>query len=226
MIGFLKGTLQDLTDGRALVFVEFGSTGGSGSGVGYSVAVPGSAEYSGLVIGQPISFFVHTHVREDALDLYAFKTSVEREMFLTLLTVNGIGPKGALGVLTRVSLDQLIRSILEDDKASLTEIPGIGKKTAERIVLELGSVVQKKIAAGSLSYQNLPKNVGQAISQVSARSQESQVMRDARDALLGLGYRENDVQSVFKKITDDGSLSVIEQPTAQDWIKQALKRIS
>jgi Holliday junction DNA helicase RuvA len=123
-------------------------------------------------------------------------------------------------------LDQLIRSILEDDKASLTEIPGIGKKTAERIVLELGSVVQKKIAAGSLSYQNLPKNVGQAISQVSARSQESQVMRDARDALLGLGYRENDVQSVFKKITDDGSLSVIEQPTAQDWIKQALKRIS
>ena len=115
--------------------------------VGYSVNVPRNSQYELLPNGKVIELFIHTHVREDQLDLYGFATKSEKELFLTLLSVNGIGPKGALSILSGADTSQLVQAIIEGDKALLTKLPGVGKKTAERMVLELSDSLRKKMDA-------------------------------------------------------------------------------
>ena len=109
MIGFLSGEVLENTDGKLLLIV---------GGVGYSVAVPLSAEYGLLAPGKALSLYCHTHVREDALDLYGFATRDERDLFLILLGANGIGPKMALGILSRVQPAQLVQAVMNDDSAN------------------------------------------------------------------------------------------------------------
>src|SRR3954454_8889373 len=134
MIGYLRGEVLEHTEGRMLFLV---------AGVGYAVSVPTRSSYFSFAPGFATDLHIHTHVREDALDLYGFSSRVEKEIFLTLLTVNGVGPKMALGILSRVEPDELIRAVVEGDKDSLTRVPGIGKKTAERVVLELSDKMRK-----------------------------------------------------------------------------------
>lgn len=134
MIGRLRGELAIL--GAEVVLLDVG-------GVGYELTVPLSTtavlERSG--IGATVELFVHTHVREDALILFGFATGLERRVFEKLITVSGVGPKVARAVLSGLATDRLIAAIASGDAAVLATIPGIGKKTAERLVLELKDVV-------------------------------------------------------------------------------------
>ena len=223
MIGYLSGVILDYSPGNVLVGV-----GESGARVGYSVCVPCLSAYDAWGVGSRIELFVHTHVREDALDLYGFASRAEKELFLTLLTVNGIGPKGAMNFLSKAETEQLVQAILEEDKATLVQIPGIGKKTAERVVLELADPLRKKVAAGILS---LPGTKASArLADSSKRSNPSltlksgktasPLVRDACDALLGLGYREGDALQLIERV-----LESMDQPPlkVEELIRGALR---
>jgi Holliday junction DNA helicase RuvA len=222
MIGFLRGQVIENADGKLLVMA--GANGESG--VGYQIAVPAGAEYDDLLPGKKVDLHVYTHVREDALDLYGFRTRGEKELFLTLLSVNGIGPKVAMGILSKVSPGLLIQAVLSGKKEELTQIPGIGKKTAERVVLELADPLRKKSEAGL--FQGIaPRAAGAALDKLGgARAQasrESAVLKDARAALVGLGYREQDVNSLLKTVMEE-----TEAPPqrAEDLIRTALSRMA
>ncbi len=128
MIAHLRGRILDKQPNRLVVDVN---------GIGYDVAVPLSTFYGLGDAGSDIALRIHTHVREDALALYGFATRLEQELFERLISVSGIGPKLALAVLSGIEPPELIRAIEKGDLARLTAIPGVGKKTGERIVLEL-----------------------------------------------------------------------------------------
>ena len=128
MIARLKGTLVEKTPSRIVVDV---------GGVGYDVLVPLSTFYDLGDPGTAVALRVHTHVREDVIALYGFSTSLEQDLFERLIAISGIGPKLALAVLSGIDPAELVRAIRLQDVARLTRIPGVGKKTAERIGLEL-----------------------------------------------------------------------------------------
>lgn len=128
MIAYLRGRIIEKHPSRLIVDVN---------GVGYDVAVPVSSFYGLGESGSEIALRIHTHVREDALLLYGFATRIEQDLFERLISVSGIGPKVALAVLSGIEPSDLIKAIQRADLARLTAIPGVGKKTAERIVLEL-----------------------------------------------------------------------------------------
>ncbi|MDR3607728.1 MAG: Holliday junction branch migration protein RuvA [Oligoflexia bacterium] len=214
MIGYIRGEVLEHSDGKLVLLLE--------SGLGYLLHVPQSAEYGAFGVGQKASFYVHTHVREDALDLYGFETRAEKELFLTLTEVNGIGPKLALGILSKVRPAILVQAILEEDKNSLTEIPGIGKKTAERIVLELGDKVRKKLDSGTL--HGIPTGGASKKALGESASHRSPVFNDARSALVGLGYREQDVTTLLNRMLAD--MPSDRQPKqAEDLVRAALRNL-
>jgi Holliday junction DNA helicase RuvA len=128
MIAALRGRILEKTPNRVLVDVH---------GVGYELHIPLSTFYDLGAEGADVQLRVHTHVREDALQLYGFLTDLERQMFVRLITVSGVGPKLAVAVLSGLETRELVASVQRADVARLTTIPGVGKKTAERIVLEL-----------------------------------------------------------------------------------------
>jgi len=128
MIAFLRGRVLDKHPNRIVVDVN---------GVGYELYVPLSTYYDVGDAGSEISLRVHTHVREDALQLFGFLTALEQQLFERLIAISGIGPKLAIAVLSGIESRELVASVRRADVARLTRIPGIGKKTAERIVLEL-----------------------------------------------------------------------------------------
>lgn len=128
MIARLHGALLEKTPNRIVVDV---------SGVGYEVLVPLSTFYGLGEAGSPVTLRVHTHVREDLIALYGFSSALELDLFERLIAINGIGPKLALAVLSGIDPGELVRAIRTQDVARLTRIPGVGKKTAERIGLEL-----------------------------------------------------------------------------------------
>src|ERR1700716_4170934 len=134
MIAHLSGTL--LSKQATSVILDVG-------GVGYEVTIPISTFYDLEDPGSPVQLRIYTHVREDALQLYGFKTARERELFMRLISVSGIGPKLGITLLSGMSADEMIASIRTNNLARLTLIPGVGRKTAERLVIEL----RDKIAA-------------------------------------------------------------------------------
>jgi len=128
MIARLVGTLVDRRPGRVVVDV---------GGVGYDLSVPLSTYYD---LGEPgchVELHVHTHVREDALLLFGFRTSREKDLFARLISVSGIGPRMAIAVLSSLGPEELVNAVRQRDVATLSKVPGIGRKTAERVVLEL-----------------------------------------------------------------------------------------
>lgn len=162
MIAYLRGRLLDKQPNRIVLDV---------SGVGYDVCVPLSTFYGLGDAGTDIALRIHTHVREDALALYGFATPLEQEIFERLIGVSGIGPKLALAVLSGIEPPELILAIERGDLARLTAIPGVGKKTAERIVLELRD--------------RLPR-----VTRVAARDAAGApaLREDLLSALINLGY--------------------------------------
>src|SRR6476620_310623 len=128
MIGFLSGKLLEKEVSSVLVDV---------GGVGYEVTIPLSTFYELGEVGSDVQLRIFTHVREDALQLFGFKTARERDLYLKLISVQGIGAKSGITMLSGMSADEIILAIRTDDLAKLTSIPGVGRKTAERMVIEL-----------------------------------------------------------------------------------------
>ena len=139
-------------------------------------------------------------------------------MFLTLLSVNGIGPKGALSILSNSDVSQLIQAVVDEDTVLLTKIPGIGKKTAERVVLELAEPLRKKMDAG----MKLKGPAGASARDAgTANGSNSQVGRDAVSALVGLGFREGDVTQIVSRAIAESP----QPPRTEDLIKTALRQL-
>lgn len=219
MIGYLRGEVLEHSDGKVLMGVSVGT-----GMVGYAVTVPQSPAYLSFMPGSQAEVYVYTHVREDALDLYGFATRVEKELFLTLLSVNGIGPKGAMGILSKVETEQLIQAILNEDKESLIQIPGIGKKTAERVVMELADPIRKKMEAGAFGETRpAPTTANAKASSGATSGRGSALIQDAKAALVGLGYRENDVAALLNRV-----IAEMETPPSrtEDLIKTALRQLA
>lgn len=172
------------------------------NGVGYEVTIPLSTFYDMEEAGANIQLRIYTYVREDTLQLYGFKTARERELFLRLISVSGIGPKLGITMLSGMSAEEIIASIRTSNLARLTSIPGIGKKTAERLVIEL----RDKITA--LSSPALEEEIA-ARTGTAAPTSEDAVFDDALSALINLGYQKAAAEkAIAAAMHEGGDLSV------------------
>jgi Holliday junction DNA helicase RuvA len=177
MIGAVSGTLVEIYADGALVDV---------GGVGYRVHSPVSVLTRLPAPGKKLRLYTHLHVREDALTLYGFTTSEERDIFEVLIGVNGIGPKGALAVLSVHAPDALRRAILGEDLDALTMIPGVGKKTAARMILEL------KEKLGAIDGDLIP---------AGATAVVREALGEVRAALLQLGYTTTEAREAIERVS-------------------------
>ncbi len=191
MIGRLSGTLIEKQPPQIIVDVQ---------GLGYELDVPMSTFYNLPGLGESITLFTHLVVREDAHLLYGFGSDDERRAFRQLLKISGVGPKLALSVLSGLSVSDLAQTVAMQETGRLTKIPGVGKKTAERLVLEL----RDKLDHGP--------SVSAAVGTPKANS------GDVLNALLALGYNDREAQWALKQIPNDLSVS--------ESIRQALKQLS
>jgi Holliday junction DNA helicase RuvA len=180
MIAFLRGRVLEKHPNRLIVDV---------AGVGYDVLVPLSTFYVVGDDGSEISLRVHTHVREDQIALFGFVTALELSMFERLIAVNGIGPKLALSVLSGIEPRELVTAIQRADIARLTRIPGVGKKTAERIVVELRD--------------RMPKAVESETTDVTSAATSDVLRDDLLSALANLGYHQQAIDKVLEKVLKD-----------------------
>src|SRR5919112_3810857 len=192
MIAHLSGTL--LAKHATSVILDVG-------GVGYEVTIPVTTFYDMEEAGAQVSLRIYTHVREEALQLYGFKTARERELFTQLISVSGIGPKSAIAMLSGMSADEIITAIRTNNLARLTSIPGLGKKTAERLVIELRDKMSK-LSSPALEEQLAAQTPGAAPSEDSLRE-------DTLSALTNLGYQRAAAEKVVNQaMHEGGELSV------------------
>lgn len=225
MIGFIRGKILENAEGRLLIGVSAGGVGSDSAGmVGYDILVPQSAHYGLLATGAAVDLFIHTHVREDAFSLFGFATTLEKELFMTLISVNGIGPKSALGILSAMDSSDLVSCILSGDKDRLVKVPGIGKKTAERMVLELTDPLQKKVDAGVFSVSKAPRSASGSGSKTSAKASKNwpKPAIEARDALVGLGYKDLEIERWLQDFMEEEGFH--EAMKTEDVIRQALRK--
>ena len=187
MIAHLSGTL--LSKQATSVILDVG-------GVGYEITIPVSTFYDLEEPGATVQLRIYTHVREDALQLYGFKTARERELFTRLISVSGIGPKLGITLLSGMSADEIIASIRTNNLARLTLIPGVGRKTAERLVVEL----RDKVA--SLSSAELEEEFGAP--GAAPVSTEDSMRSDVLSALLNLGYQRGTAEKAVTGAIDEG----------------------
>jgi Holliday junction DNA helicase RuvA len=188
MIAHLSGTL--LAKQATSVILDVG-------GVGYEVTIPLSTFYDLEDLGSQIQLRIYTYVREDALQLFGFKTAREREVFLRLISVSGVGPKLGITMLSGMNADEIINSIRTNNLARLTSIPGVGKKTAERLVLDL----RDKISA--LSSPALDQGIGTSPDAQAAQSPDS-IREDALSALLNFGYQKSSAEKALNSAMQEG----------------------
>jgi holliday junction DNA helicase RuvA len=204
MIAHLSGTL--ISKQATSVIVDVG-------GVGYEVTIPLSTFYDLDDMGATVQLRIYTHVREDMLQLYGFKTARERELFLKIISVSGIGPKLAITLLSGMSADEMIASIRTNNLARLTLIPGIGRKTAERLIVEL----REKVA--ELSSAQLEEELG-AKPEVSGPTEDT-VRSDALSALLNLGYQRSAAEkAIDAALGEGGEISV------ESILRRGLKKLA
>jgi Holliday junction DNA helicase RuvA len=192
MIAHLSGTL--LAKHATSVIIDVG-------GVGYEVTIPVTTFYDLEEAGAQVSLRIYTHVREEALQLYGFKTARERELFTQLILVSGIGPKSAIAMLSGMSADEIITAIRTNNLARLTSIPGLGKKTAERLVIELRDKMTK------LSSPELEEQIAARAS--GATPSDDTLREDALSALTNLGYQRAAAEkAITHAMQEGGDLSV------------------
>src|SRR5579862_9007454 len=183
MIAHLRGKLLVKHPNQAIVET---------SGVGYDVTISVPTFSDLPSVGSEVSLHIHTHVREDLIALYGFLKPAEKQLFEKLITVSGIGPKLAITILSGMAADEMVGSIRGNDIARLTRIPGIGKKTAERMVLELRDKLP-------------PAGVGEA----PAVPVLSAIEEDVLSALVNLGYQRTLAERALASVSKDGSFEVI-----------------
>lgn len=199
MIAFLSGKL--ISKQANTVIVDVG-------GVGYEVMIPLSTFYELGDIGSDVQLRIYTSVREDAIQLFGFRTSRERELYLKLISVQGIGAKSGIAMLSGMSADEIVSAIRTDDLARLVSIPGIGKKTAERLVIELRDKV------GELSDGSAPRTS-------AAHVPSDSVFDDALSALVNLGYQRNAADKALQQAVKDGT-----EMSVQKLLRAALQTLA
>src|SRR5205085_10287358 len=189
MIAHLSGTL--LSKQATLAIVDVG-------GVGYELAIPLSTFYELGEAGSPVQLRVYTHVSQDAIRLYGFLTARERELFLQLISVNGVGPGLAIKLLSGMNADEMIASIRTNNLVRLVAIPGVGRKTAERLVVDL----RDKIAA--LSSPALEEEFAAKAAAAGSPASPDAMRDDAISALANLGYQRAAAEKAVKNAIDAG----------------------
>ena len=193
MIGWLKGELLEKQAPLILLNIN---------GVGYELEAPLSTFYELPAVGERTILHVHMVVREDAQLLYGFTTAQQRDLFRSLIKVNGVGPKVALAVLSTLSLSELMQCMANDDDAQLCKVPGIGKKTAQRLIVELKDRLQKTF--GDVEIDSSTTSTG-------ANSEQ----QDAIQALESLGYKNTEATRVIRDLPNDLS--------SEELIRQGLR---
>jgi Holliday junction DNA helicase RuvA len=189
MIAHLSGTLLSKQPNSVILDV---------GGVGYEVNIPISTFYDLEEPGSIVQLRIYTHVREDLLQLYGFKTARERELFMRLISVSGIGPKLGITLLSGMSADEMIASIRTNNMARLTLIPGVGRKTAERLVMEL------RDRGAALSSAELEEELGAQSAEGAPLPTEDSMRSDVLSALLNLGYQRSSAEKAVTAALDEG----------------------
>lgn len=202
MIAFLSGKLIEKTANAVIIDV---------GGVGYEVTIPLSTFYELGEIGDEVSLRIFTYVREDALQLFGFKTIRERELYLKLISVQGVGAKSGITMLSGMSADEIIAAIRTDNLAKLTAIPGVGRKTAERLVIELRDKVAELAAGVSAEVSTA---AGGAIGAET-------VFDDALSALVNLGYKKDAAEKALQQTMKEGA-----ELNVQKLLRAALQKLA
>lgn len=195
MIGRLQGVLLHKEPPSLLLDVQ---------GVGYEIEAPMSTFYDLPATGDKATLYTHLVVREDAHLLYGFSRESQRRLFRSLLKVNGVGPRVALAVLSGLSEQELLQCLAREDVARLTKVPGIGRKTAERLIVELRDLVDMDLSAAGPAVTTAPAGPADAVS-------------EAVSALIALGYKPPEASRAVRGVSGAGALGV------EDIIRQALK---
>jgi len=196
MIGQIRGIILDKQPPQLLIDVH---------GLGYEIDAPMSTFYQLPDLGQEVVLLTHFVVREDAHHLYGFYTRDERHLFRTLLKVNGVGPRMALTILSSIAPTEFVHFVLNNDTASLVRLPGVGKKTAERLVIEMRDKL-------SDWHQALPQTI------IKETHLRHNILQDAISALVSLGYKQPEANKTVTKI-DDGAA------TSEELIRRALREM-
>lgn len=202
MIAFLSGKLLEKHANTVIVDV---------GGVGYEVSIPLSTFYELGEVGSDVQLRIFTYVREDAIQLFGFKTMRERDLYLKLISVQGIGAKSGITMLSGMSADEIIAAIRTDNLAKLTAIPGVGRKTAERLVIELRDKVND-LAAGVSAETSIAASAG-----IGADG----IFDDALSALVNLGYQKNAAEKALQQVRQDGT-----ELSVQKLLRAALQRLA
>ncbi len=198
MIGKIIGLIEEKTTQHVLINVH---------GLCYEVDVPLTTAFSLPEIGKQVSLFTHFVVREDAQLLYGFLNKKDRDMFRVLIKVNGVGPKLGITILSGLDSVALARCVIHDEVSTLVKLPGIGKKTAERLLIELRDKVK-----------NLDIEIGEGEVAQTAISFNASVQDEAESALIALGYKPQDAAKMIKSVKTDNQ-------TLEELIKSALKNM-
>jgi Holliday junction DNA helicase RuvA len=199
MIGFLRGMVHEKKAPHMVIDIN---------GVGYDVETPMSSFFNLPAVGEPVTLRTHLVVREDAHILYGFLTEQERTLFRSLIKVNGVGPKVALGILSGVSVDDFCLWVSDNNVAALVRLPGIGKKTAERLIIDMRDRLPEQ-AAGLAAVPS-----GVVTKKVSA-------MEEAISALIALGYKPQDAEKRARAVaSEDASSEQIIRSALQSAVKK------
>lgn len=198
MISYIKGELADVFDGGIVV---------EANGVGYGIFISGRVANLLPPMGSEVKIHTYLNVREDAMQLFGFLTRDDLEIFRLLIGVNGIGPKGALGILNALSADELRFAVIAGDVKAITKAPGIGKKTAERLMIEL----KDKLSAEEFLERSVSGG-GEWI------ENETDVQKEAVQALVALGYSSTESMQAVKK-------TGLQNASVEEILKQALKKM-
>lgn len=201
MYAYLKGTIEDITEDNLVVEVNQ---------IGYNVKVSARTVNALGGIGSFVKIYTYTLVREDSFSLYGFLTKDDLEIFKKLITVNGIGPKGGLAILSIMSADELRFAILSADAKAIAKAPGVGAKTAERVILDLKD---------KISIEDAVTPAEQAIAFSGAGEDMGSKKNEAVEALVALGYSPSDALKAVKQV------DMTNEPGVEDILKAALKYI-
>ena len=193
MIGRIAGVLIEKQPPEMMIDVK---------GVGYEITAPMTTFYRLPMLNEPVSVYTHLIVRDDAHLLYGFYDKQERALFRALIKVNGVGPKMALAILSGIEAEEFVRCVENDDAASLVRVPGVGKKTAERLIIEMRDKLKQLAIQPSIvgSDGNVDSASGELFSSRSA-------INDAESALIALGYKPAEASKAVSKLDAKGLAS-------------------
>lgn len=204
MIGRIAGVLVEKQPPEMMVDVN---------GVGYEITAPMTTFYQLPMLNEPVVVYTHLIVREDAHLLYGFYDKQERALFRILIKVNGVGPKMALGILSGIEAHEFVRCVEGNDTAALVRVPGVGKKTAERLIIEMRDKLKQLDLPSSVSTQNGGADVTQEKIEANA---VRDAINDAESALIALGYKPAEASKAVSRLDAEGL-------TSEEVIRLALK---